>query len=168
MEIYKNNWDTLSILEINEAFKSFGNITMMPSDIIVKKIMTFGTATLELLENRTESTLFRFRQLDLVYHVFENQTREYTSFQQYQNTRIEDELIKSFEKKAVVFKFIENQDKIIVEYLKYPRFIAEYSTDKEAVIKVTNWIDADPNDASVNHKLLKKAFLFMKNYLPRH
>jgi hypothetical protein len=162
--IFRNDWHLLTSPQIKGLFaEHFTGVTIEPNKDVVIRLKELEVATLELLENRTNSTVYRIRQTDEVFHLDQPygvsnklNTEEYFSQQPL------DELLTNYVRKEPVFKGDYAGDgKYIIEHLKEPRFRALFingSCDR------VDWIDQPDIDASKLDKLIRKMGVFYASY----
>lgn len=162
--IFKDNWHLLTGEQIVSLFKKhFTEVTVEPNYAIVQRLKMLEVATLELMENRSSSTVYRIKQYDEVYQIFE-MNGEYFVYDtdDYYNAKEVDKLLQAYLKKEPVFTISEvSRDRMVVEHLKEPRFKCVFADDE---YKDTIWIDEIPSDVSKIAKLLRKAGAFYKSY----
>lgn len=162
--IFREDWHLLAGPQIEGLFSEhFKDVTIEPNMDIVTRLKDLEIATLEILENRSNSTVYRIRQTDEVFHLdqlsgvmYKLNTGEYFSQQSL------DELLMNYVRKEPVFKGDYAGDgKYIIEHLKEPRFRALFingSCDR------VDWIDQPDIDASKLEKLMKKMGAFYTSY----
>ncbi|HPV55479.1 MAG TPA: hypothetical protein PKW61_00005, partial [Tenuifilaceae bacterium] len=103
--IFKDNWHLLTGEQIMSLFKEqFTEVTIEPNFAIVQRLKMLEVATLELMENRSSSTVYRIKQYDEVYQIFQS-NGEYFVYdtEDYYNAETVDKLLKSYIKKEPVF-----------------------------------------------------------------
>ena len=69
--IFRNDWHQLGEKQIKDLFNEhFTGVTIQPGDSIVKRVKMLEVCTLEILEDRSSSTVYRIRQTDEVFQIF--------------------------------------------------------------------------------------------------
>lgn len=162
--IFRNDWHLLTSPQIEDLFaEHFTSVTIEPNKDIVTRLKELEIATFEILENRSNSTIYRIRQTDEVFHLnqqngvtYKFNTEEYFSQQPF------DELLSNYVRKEPVFKGDYAGDgKYIIEHLKEPRFRALFIN---GLCERVDWIDQPDIDASKLEKLMKKMGAFYTSY----
>lgn len=165
--IFKDNWHLLTGEQIVSLFDDhFSDVTIKPNFPIVQRLKLLEVATLELMENRSSSTVYRIKQYDEVFQIFQP-NGEYFVYDtdDYYNAEEVDKLLQTFVKKEPVFAITEvSRERMVVEHLRPPRFKCVFA---DGEYKDTVWIDKPPLDVSLLAKLMKKAGSFYKSYKRR-
>ncbi|HPI43698.1 MAG TPA: hypothetical protein PLH91_00570 [Tenuifilaceae bacterium] len=165
--IFRNNWHLLTGEQIISLFKEqFTEVTIEPNFAIVQRLKMLEVATLELMENRSRSTVYRIKQYDEVYQIFE-MNGDYFIYdtEDYYNAEIVDKLLKSYIKKEPVFTISEvSKNRMVVERLKPPRFCVTFEGNES---KNVVWIDKEPDNVSTIANLMRKAGAFYASYKRR-
>lgn len=97
-------------------------VTVLPNDIITNELEKLNFASLECLENRTNSTTYRVRQTGKIFEVKNNKSLS------------SGELLATYEVKNLAYIVELTEDKIFIERKKYPRFKG-YVVTEPAVVK---------------------------------
>lgn len=168
MNVFHNSWNELDgkalMLFLSSSLPS---LAVLPDFKLLKELKRLKTATLEVLELRTESTVFSIRQTGEVFHVFQN-TRSctYKSYQEYLDcTAPVDSLLSLLSAKPAAHHFYEVEGKYYVVRLKHPRFVALLSgAHGRVTAEITQWIDQKPQAVS-SLSLVRKAEAFAKAYI---
>jgi len=164
--IFRNDWHLLTGLQIVELFdKNYDDVTIQPNIDIVKRLKLLEVATLEILENRSCSTVYRIKQYDEVFQIFQpnGDTFFYDTDDYYVEKPIDD-LIKDYAKKEPVFKALNQPNgDVIVEHLKQPRFKICFKKGAKSSEDIV-WLDGMPTDFSIIPRLLRKAGAFYNSY----
>lgn len=158
--LFRNDWHLMSQKQIINLFKLyFTEVTVQPSIDIVDRLKMMKVCTLELLEDRGSSTVYRIRQTDEVFQIFKSDGKFYSfNTEGYHLQKPSDELIKEFIKKDPVFKIEKvSEFKDIVHHLKSPKFRALFV---DGTYDKMEWIDQPPEDISKRGKLMKKMGAF--------
>ncbi len=117
------------------------------------------------MENRTSSTVYRIRQADDVFQIF--QPNGDVSFYDTEGYYIEkpiDELIKEYAKKEPVFvaDLLPSGDTVIT-YNKEPKFKITFKRGANSSEDIV-WLDDMPTDFSIISRLLRKVGAFYNSY----
>jgi len=162
--IFKDNWHLLTGEQIMSLFKEqFTEVTIEPNFAIVQRLKMLEVATLELMENRSSSTVYRIKQYDEVYQIFQS-NGEYFVYdtEDYYNAETVDKLLKSYIKKEPVFTISDvSKNRMVVERLKPPRFCVTFEGNES---KNVVWIDKEPDNVSTIANLMRKAGAFYNSY----
>ena len=165
--IFRNDWHLLGLKQIDSLFNElFNDVAIQPSIEIVNRLKMLEVCSLEILENRSRSTVYRIRQTDEVFHVFQPDGKlfSYTTEDYYLQKPI-DELIKEYSKKDPIFKIEKVSDfKEIIHHLKSPKFRALFV---DGTYDKMEWIDQSPEDISQIEKLMKKMAAFYTSYVKK-
>ena len=165
--IFRNDWHLLKPTQIDSLFNEhFTDVAVQPGIDIVKRLKIMEVCTLEILEDRSRSTVYRIRQTDEVFHVFQPDGKlfSYTTEDYYLQKSI-DELVKEYSKKDPIFKIEKVSDfKEIVHHLKSPKFRALFV---DGTYDKMEWIDQPPEDISQIEKLMKKMGAFYTSYVKK-
>ena len=163
--VFRNDWHLLSQKDIDSLFyEHFADVTILPGIEIVKRLKMMEVCTLEILEDRSRSTVYRIRQTDEVFHVFQPDGKlfSYTTEDYYLQKPI-DELVKEYSKKDPIFKIEKVSDfKEIIHHLKSPKFRALFV---DGTYDKMEWIDQPPEDISQIEKIMKKIGAFYTSYV---
>jgi hypothetical protein len=163
-QIFRNDWHMLTGEQIVNLFdQNFYDVTIQPNQKIVYKLRSLEVATLELLENRSSSTVYRIRQTDEIYQIFQpNGDTLIFDTEDYFSSKPIDELLTAYSKKEPVFRGEKQSNGfVLIEHLKEPRFKAFFDGNE---FKNILWIDEQPLDVSLLAKLMRKAGAFLKSY----
>jgi hypothetical protein len=165
--IFRNDWHLLSPKQIDSLFNEhFADVAIQPGIDIVKRLKMIEVCTLEILEDRSSSTVYRIRQTDEVFHIFQPDGKlfSYTTEDYYLQKPIDD-LVKEYSKKDPIFKIEKVSDlKEIVHHLKSPRFRALFV---DGTYDKMEWIDQPPEDISQIEKVMKKMGAFYTSYVKK-
>jgi len=165
--IFRNDWHLLSQKQIENLFNEhFAEVAIQPSIDIVKRLKMMEVCTLEILEDRSSSTVYRIRQTDEVFHIFQPDGKLiiYTTEEYYLQKPIDD-IVKEYSKKDPIFKIEKVSDfKEIVHHLKSPKFRALFV---DGTYDKMEWIDETPEDISQIEKLMKKMGAFYTSYVKK-
>lgn len=167
-QIFSNKWHLLTGRQIvGLTDKHFKDVTIQPNITIVYQLRSLEVATLELLENRSSSTVYRIRQTGVVYQVFQPNgvLFEYDDYESYQLEDEVDELLDRYIKKEIVHKIEEKDGEIYIHRLKPPPFRGRYTPNELSHISDIEWYE-NPNPLEVP-KLLRKAGAFLASYLKK-
>lgn len=165
--IFRNDWHQLGEKQIVDLFNQhFTGVTIQPDESIIKRLKMQEVCTLEILEDRSSSTVYRIRQTDEVFQIFKPDRKllSYTTEDYYLKRPIDD-LIKEYSKKDPIFKIEKVSDfKEIVHHLKSPKFRALFV---DGIYDKMEWIDQPPEDISQIEKLMKKMAAFYTSYVKK-
>ena len=165
--IFRNDWHLLGGKQIVDLFNEhFSDVTIQPGIDIVKRLKMIEVCTLEILEDRSSSTVYRIRQTDEVFQIFQPDGKlfNYTT-EDYYLQKPTDELVKEYSKKDPIFKIEKVSDlKDIVHHLKSPKFRALFV---DGTFDKVEWIDQPPEDISEIPKLLRKMGAFYSSYVKK-
>ena len=104
--IFRNDWHLLGLKQIDSIFNElFNDVSIQPGIEIVNRLKMLKVCSLEILEDRSRSTVYRIRQTDEVFQIFQpdGDLFRYTT-EDYFQKEPSDELVKEYIKKAPVFK----------------------------------------------------------------
>ena len=162
--IFRNDWHLLGLKQIDSLFNEFfSDVTIQPGIEIVNRLKTLEVCSLEILEDRTSSTVYRIRQTDEVFQIFQSEGDlfRYTTEGYYQ-AEPADELVKEYIKKAPVFKIERVSDhREVVHHLKPPKFSAIFI---DGTFDKVEWIDQPPEDITQVTKLMRKMGAFYASF----
>lgn len=163
--IFRNDWHLLTEQQIVDLFdEHYDDVTIQPNIDVVSRLNLLEVATLELMENRSGSTVYRIKQYDEVYQIFQpnGDVLLYDTDDYYSEKPIDD-LIKEYIKKEPVFvAYLQPNGDTVVMYTKEPRFKITF---KKGAISSEDLIFIDePKDVTRVPKLLRKAGAFYNSY----
>jgi hypothetical protein len=162
--IFRNDWHQLGEKQIVDLFNEhFTGVTIQPDESIVKRLKMQEVCTLEILEDRSSSTVYRIRQTDEVFQIFQGggDLFRYTTEDYYLKQPV-DELIKEYIKKAPVFKIEKVSDhRDVIHHLKPPKFSALFI---DGTFDKVEWIDPPPEDINQVTKLMRKMGAFYASF----
>jgi len=165
--IFRNDWHLLGGKQIDSLFNElFSGVAIQPGIDIVNRLKMLEVCTLEILEDRSSSTVYRIRQTDEVFQIFrpDGKLLNYTTEDYYLQEPIDD-LVKEYSMKDPIFKIEKVSDlKDIVHHLKPPKFRALFV---DGTFDRVEWIDQPPEDISLVPKLLKKMGAFYTSYVKK-
>ena len=165
--IFRNDWHLLGEKQIASLFNEhFSDIAMQPNIDLVNRLKMIEVCTLEILEDRSSSTVYRIRQTDEVFQIFQPDGKlfSYTTEDYYLQKPI-DNLVKEYSKKDPIFKIEKVSDiRDIVHHLKTPKFRALFI---DGTFDKVEWIDQPPEDISQIPKLLRKMGAFYSSYVKK-
>ena len=108
--IHRYNWNDYNFMAARKIFEQgFGtavhpledgsSITVLPDQRVFEDLRGQERATLECLENRSSSSVFRIKELATVYHVFDDNRacRVFEDFDHYQESPTLDQLLLPFQ-----------------------------------------------------------------------
>lgn len=166
IQIHSQHWHKLSNEEIVRFFdESFDTMTIQPNMNLVFYLRILKSATLEVLENRTSSTVYRIRQTGFVYQICQpnGDTFEYEDYESYLQEEPLDKPIEIFAPKPLKFTAETINGELIITHLEPPHFKAKWIGG----FKGFDFIE-EPNfnslDVSKMAKLLRKAGAFVNQY----
>ena len=162
--IFRNDWHLLGLKQIDSLFNEFfSDVAIQPGIEIVDRLKILEVGSLEILEDRSSSTVYRIRQTDEVFHIFQpgGDLFRYTTEDYYLKQPV-DELIKEYIKKAPVFKIEKVSDhRDVIHHLKPPKFSALFV---DRTFDKVEWIDQPPEDISQIPKLMRKMGAFYASF----
>ena len=165
--IFRNDWHTLGEKQTQDLFNEhFSDVSIQPGTEIVKRLKMLEVCTLEILEDRSSSTVYRIRQSDEVFQIFrpDGKILSYTTEDYYLQKPVDD-LVKEYAKKDPIFKIEKVSDiRDIVHHLKTPKFRALFI---DGTFDKVEWIDQPPEDISQIPKLLRKMGAFYSSYVKK-
>src|SRR5665647_1910193 len=139
--IFRNDWHQLGLKQIDSLFNElFSDVAIQPGIEIVNKLKMLEVGSLEILEDRSRSTVYRIRQTDEVFQIFapDGKFLTYTT-EDYYLQKPDDDLVKEYAKKDPIFKIEKVSDiKDIVYHLKTPKFWALFV---DGTFDKLEWID---------------------------
>jgi hypothetical protein len=175
-EIYHNAWHKLSGEEIITLFdNNFGSsisqapdgtsVKIAPNMQIVIDLKELGNATLELLENREASTIYRIKQTGIVYQLCQpnGDLLEFDDYEQYLQAEPIDKPITIYAPKPLKFTAEKVGDKLIVKHHEPPQFEGEWIGGVHGVENV-KWPNGQPSDFMEVPRLMQKLGAFMNTY----
>ena len=162
--IFRNDWHLLGLKQIDSLFNElFSDVAIQPGIEIVNRLKMLEACSLELLEDRSSSTVYRIRQTDEVFHIFQpdGDLFRYTTEDYYQE-KPTDELVKEYIKKDPVFKIEKvSAGRDVIHHLKPPKFSALFI---DGTFDKVEWIDEPPEDVSEISKLMRKMGAFYASF----
>ena len=165
--IFRNDWHQLGEKQIKDLFNElFTGVTIQPGDSIVKRVKMLEVCTLEILEDRSSSTVYRIRQTDEVFQIFKPDGKLLNcTTEDYYLQKPVDDLVKEYSKKDPIFKIEKVSDiRDIVHHLQTPKFRALFI---DGTFDKVEWIDQPPEDISQIPKLLRKMGAFYSSYVKK-
>jgi len=162
--VFRNDWHLLGLKQIDSLFNElFSDVAIQPGIEIVNRLKMLEDCSLEILEDRSRSTVYRIRQTDEVFQIFQpgGDLFRYTT-EDYFKKEPSDELVKEYIKKAPVFKIekvTEHRD--VINHLKPPKFRALFV---DRTFDKVEWIDQPPEDISQIPKLMRKMGAFYASF----
>lgn len=175
--IYHHAWHKLSNEQIVNLFdQTFGNsirpatsgagvqVTIAPNLTIVNGLRQLGTATLELLENRTGSTIYRIRETGIVYQLCQpnGDLFEFDDYDDYRSAEPIDSEMTIYYAKRTKFTVEKKDGKLYISHHEPPLFTAQWVGGMNGVDNIV-WHE-QPQSISEVAKLLRKAGAFMNSY----
>ena len=84
-QVLRKNWNEMPLATLSKIWRtSFPNKKCAPNSGIVKELQSLKKATLRLLENREQSTVYQIVESGTIYQVFDNGLYdEFESYQEY-------------------------------------------------------------------------------------
>lgn len=170
--IHRYDWNLYSFQQAQDIFKDqFPNITCSPDQILFNELRGQHRGTLELLENRSESTVFRIKELATCYQVTKSgNCLQFNDFETYQVKPPFDKLLEQFTVPNITFSVNPQTDgSILVSRNKSPKFKATYLPNDSLLttgeINLINeeWIDQVEDQDK--QKIKRKLALFLKKYI---
>lgn len=162
--IFRNDWHLLELKQIDILFNEFfSDVAIKPGIEIVDRLKILEVCSLEILEDRSSSTVYRIRQTDEVFQIFQlgGDLFRYTTEDYYLKEPI-DELVKEYIKKAPVFKIEKVSDhRDVIYHLKPPKFSALFI---DGTFDKVEWIDQPPEDITQVTKLMRKMGAFYASF----
>src|SRR5450759_4503116 len=163
--IFRNDWHLLGLKQIDSLFNElFSDVAIQPGIDIVNRLKMLEVGTLEILEDRSSSTVYRIRQTDEVFQVFQPEGKLFSySTEDYYLQEPIDDIVKEYSKKDPIFKIEKVSDfRDIVHHLKTPKFRALFV---DGTFEKVEWIDQLPKDITQVTKLMRKMGAFYTSYV---
>jgi hypothetical protein len=162
--IFRNDWHLLGLKQIDSLFNELlSDVAILPGIEIVNRLKILEVCSLEILEDRSRSTVYRIRQTDEVFQIFQpgGDLFRYTT-EDYFQKQPSDELVKEYIKKAPVFKIEKvSEHRDVIHHLRPPRFRALFV---DRTFDKLEWIDQPPEDISQIPKLMRKMGAFYASF----
>ena len=162
--VFRNDWHLLGLKQIDSLFNElFSDVAIQPGIEIVNRLKMLEVCSLEILEDRSRSTVYRIRQTDEVFQIFQpgGDLFHYTT-EDYFQKQPSDELVKEYVKKAPVFKIEKVSDhRDVIHHLRPPKFRALFV---DRTFDKVEWIDQPPEDISQIPKLMRKMGAFYASF----
>jgi hypothetical protein len=162
--VHNNNWNKLPALRILELIRQFIEpVFVKPTDRIISDLKHQGSATLEVLEDRSHSTVYRIRETGVVYHLYQDgQLHIHQHYDDYKESHHEDALVNIFEAKEVVYRITYKGEQPLLERLKKPRFKSTFFiVDGVITLQDVEWFEQADGETQRN-AALKKGIMFLK------
>lgn len=146
--------------------EQFGDVEIQPNIDIVEQLRAMESATLECLENRSFSTVYRIKQTGVVYQLCQPDGTlfEFDDYEDYQQAEPVDELVTLFATKEPVHIAYNDGNKLIIERKQPPRFKGYATGNNMNAIEIMEWVDPMPKNVMDIAKLMRKAGAFLNNY----
>ena len=162
MQIHLPNWRQKNNLEIIALFEVFGEVTILPNQTIINELRKLEIATLELLEDRSFTSVYRIKQTGVVYQIDceEGRVFQFNDYEDYQNEKGIDEPVTIYLKKEPVFIIYKEDGKSFIKRKKYPRFKAEITFGELSDLGNIQWMDPIENPLEIA-KMRRKAGEFI-------
>lgn len=170
--IHRYDWNMYSFQQARQIFSDhFPPLTCAPDQFLFNELRGQHRATLELLENRSESSVFRIKELATCYQVTKaGHCLQYKDFETYQDNPPSDQLLEQFSVPNITFSVDPQTDgSMVITRNKSPKFKATYYPNNSILatgdISLVNeeWFDqVDDND---KQKIKRKLALFLKKYI---
>jgi predicted transcriptional regulator len=159
IELY-HTWNNLSDDQVIAIFNKYlSEMTFKPNSRIVYDLRNLEQSTLEVLENRTGSTVYRIRQTGVVYQIIEGDYYLWDDTSEYLDANPIDELMVSYNTKPITFTALsDEEDHLWLTHHKPPKFTARWEGD----FKEIEW--KDEPDFNALTELTKKAEAFINHY----
>ena len=162
--VFRNDWHLLGLKQIDSLFNElFNDVSIQPGIEIVNRLKMLEVCSLEILEDRSRSTVYRIRQTDEVFQIFQpgGDLFRYTTEDYFQKPP-SDELVKEYIKKAPVFKIEKvSEHRDVIHHLRPPKFRALFV---DRTFDKVEWIDQPPEDISQIPKLMRKMGAFYASF----
>jgi len=162
--VFRNDWHLLGLKQIDSLFNElFSDVAIQPGIEIVNRLKMLEVCSLEILEDRSRSTVYRIRQTDEVFQIFQpgGDLFRYTT-EDYFQKKPSDELVKEYIKKAPVFKIEKvSEHRDVIHHLRPPKFRALFV---DRTFDKVEWIDQPPEDISQIPKLMRKMGAFYASF----
>jgi hypothetical protein len=162
--VFRNDWHLLGLKQIDSLFNElFNDVSIQPGIEIVNRLKMLEVCSLEILEDRSRSTVYRIRQTDEVFQIFQpgGDLFRYTT-EDYFQKQPSDELVKEYIKKAPVFKIEKvSEHRDVIHHLRPPKFRALFV---DRTFDKVEWIDQPPEDISQIPKLMRKMGAFYASF----
>ena len=162
--IFRNDWHLLGLKQIDSLFNElFSDVAIQPGIDIVNRLKMLEVGTLEILEDRSSSTVYRIRQTDEVFQIFQPEGKLFSySTEDYYLQEPLDDIVKEYSKKDPIFKIEKVSDfRDVVHHLKTPKFRALFV---DGTFEKVEWIDQPPEDITQVTKLMRKMGAFYASF----
>jgi hypothetical protein len=170
IQVFRNDWQMLNKQQIINLFDAnFFFVTIKPNLYVIKKLQFLEVGTLELLENRSSSTVYRIRQTDEVVQIFQPNGEVFCfDTEGYFISTPKDKLLESYEAKPPVFTLISREseecERVVISHKMKPKFKAIFLEEELTGIA---WEETPPQDEKEIFKLMRKAEAFFNSYLKK-
>jgi hypothetical protein len=158
-------WHKLPNETIIKLFdETLEGITIQPSLHLVSALKAVGFCTLEVLENRTFSTVYRIKQTGVVYQVTEpeGETFEWDDYFDYTQDKPIDQLLAQYEAKPLKFTAEKDQDgHLWIKHHRPPRFKGKWVGGIKGIDEI-EWTDTPTFEGLAS--LMRKAGAFVNAY----
>ena len=162
--VFRNDWHLLGLKQIDSLFNElFSDVAIQPGIEIVNRLKMLEVCSLEIMEDRSRSTVYRIRQTDEVFQIFQpgGDLFRYNT-EDYFQKQPSDELVKEYIKKAPVFKIEKvSEHRDVIHHLRPPKFRALFV---DRTFDKVEWIDQPPEDISQIPKLMRKMGAFYASF----
>ncbi len=158
-EIFSKRWHSETLATIKQEL---GSLTALPNALVFEKLKGLEVTMLEVVEDRSKSTVYRIRQTGEIHQVFMNGSSfYYRNIEKYTAAEKSDLLKEEFKIKKIIFRIEVKDSKKFIYHEKYPEFYAEIIEGTIANIVFTDEI----TDQSKISSLLRKAEAFIQSYM---
>lgn len=155
--IYQQNWQNFTGPQVAVLFSlHFNNVSFAPDSEIMNELRSLQVAAIEIIEDRTLSTVYRIYETATVYQCSKAGCKVFEDLKAYRQTQPEGELIALYKQKEPVHRFKKLATGIIIERLKPPQFAALFTTGSPTKVV---WNDEETTP-EIKKKLLKNATAF--------
>lgn len=167
-QAHSQRWHNLTRKEASELFDSLGDdLTILPNEDIYQELRDIQSATLEVVENRTASTVYRIRQTGIIYQLCQpnGDIFIYDDMDDYMAESHIDELVESYIIKPVRFTAQEASGKLLIYHHGIPKMTLQISADGSELTPIGE-IDWSTTQPDVMHlaKVLRKAGAWYLSY----
>lgn len=164
--IFKKDWHLINYETfINEVKQNFINVSALPDKYIYMALQKQGIATLQILENRTNSTAYRIWQTDVVFLYSTNlpHFQIFSNSLAYFEAEKNDTLIKKYFKKLPVFVGQRlTKTTALIKHCHIPKFNCIYKNG--LIIETSFNSEGKYNIIYPNSSLIIKADAFYRSY----
>ncbi len=174
--IHRYDWSIYSFDAVIAIFKEhFQNVTALPEITVFNALYLHRRATIELLENRTISSIYRIKELGECYQIYKHgqPCTIYQDYDHYLRHNPIDELLEIFTIKPITFSIdLQSDGSINITRHKEPKFKCTYLPNDQILTtsdENVNFVNEQWDDPSIQPdeklKVKKKLAIYIKKYI---